>query len=102
VLLHYANGTWRRVAALGKYTAVGLLPDRRGGLWIPVYSVQVVPGAMLHYSGGKVTGVQLPIRPGHLSLIQVAAAPDGRGAFAVGSRIVRRLPAGAVVLTYRI
>jgi len=85
VLLHYAGGSWHRVASLGDHDAAAVLPDGRGGLWIPADIVQGTDGTMFHFSDGRLTTARLPLRPDHLHLWIAAAAPHGAAVFAGGA-----------------
>ncbi len=83
VLLHYNGARWRRlglVNALGGPVAV--VPDGRGGLWIPVMTGSPGSGSMVHYGRGGLRRVALPVTPARLALL--GAAAHGTMALAVG------------------
>jgi len=85
VLLHYAEGSWRRVASLGDLDVEAVLPDGQGGLWLPANVVQGTDGIMLHYSAGKLTRVQLAGRAGQIHLWHGASTPGGTAIFVAGA-----------------
>lgn len=100
VLLHYDGGRWRRVARLSE-EPVTVLPDGRGGAWIPLAAVQAINGVVEHYSHGTLSRARLPVPPGRLAVAAAAGTPDGTEVLVVGGRAVGRGPAtAAVVLRY--
>jgi hypothetical protein len=61
-LLHYNGHAWSRVWESGdliSFLEQQILPDGKGGLWIPAND-QVENPALLHYSAGKMTVATLP------------------------------------------
>ena len=98
VLLHYTGGAWHLAARLGRYNPLTVIPDGRGGLWIPAQGEQS-PSAILYYTHGKLTGAHLPV-PG-LQLVLEGAAATGRTAWAVGRRVVDHRAGIAVILIDR-
>lgn len=103
VLLHYTGGTWHVAARLGDHVPLTILPDGRGGLWIPVNGAQIPHCAILHYSHGTLTAARLPFPPQQLLLLDAAPGSHGIVAFAAGRRTLRpSLATTAVILSYRI
>jgi len=103
VLLHFSGGRWHRVAKLGRHDPVGIVPDGRGGLWLPVDGVQVLAGAMLHEARGAVTTSRFPVKAGQLFLFGITATAGGKAALAVGRKVLRHgLASVAIVLRYRV
>jgi hypothetical protein len=73
VMLHYNGTRWQRVALLSRYGApLAIVPDGFGGLWIP--TIYGVPGdfTMLHYSGGHLLAVKMPLPPSKLTVQTLA------------------------------
>ena len=85
VLLHYAQGSWHRVATLGDLDIEAILPDGHGGLWLPADIVQGTSGVMLHYSAGRLSEVQLAARAGQIRLWHAAFSPGGTAIFVAGA-----------------
>ena len=63
-----------------------VIPDGRGGLWIPTDQFEgLEPARMLHYSGGHLRFAALPTtRGGVLYVNAVAAVPGTRRAIGAG------------------
>jgi hypothetical protein len=82
-LLQYNGHTWSRVSESGdlSFLPQQILPDGKGGLWIPAND-QVENPALLHYTAGKLT---------------VATLPDAAFEFA-GSSEMARIPDTAEML----
>jgi hypothetical protein len=73
VLLHYNGTRWQRVALLSRYgDPLQVVPDGSGGLWIP--TIAGVPGecTMLHYSGGHLLAVRMPLPPNEFTVRALA------------------------------
>lgn len=86
VVLHYNGHRWAR-AALAK-VCCGFpgqaIPDGSGGLWVP-YGLMWNSHTMLHYTGGHMYKVTLPVPGGmFLTLGSAAAVPGTPRAIAVG------------------
>jgi len=98
VLLHYAGGSWHRVARLGEFDVAAILPDGRGGLLMPADVVQRPGSTLLHYFDGRVTAAPLPLRSDQLKMWIGAAAPHGVGVFVAGVDSVAGQGATGIVL----
>jgi len=86
VLLHFNGSRWSKVAentSLGGPAAV--IPDGRGGLWIPVDTGVPGSGTMEHFSHGTLTHVGLPFSPAHITLAGAAIGAHSTAALAVGA-----------------
>jgi len=85
VLLHFNGSRWSRVA---ENTSVGgpvaIVPDGRGGLWIPVDTGVPPSGSMEHFSHGTLARVRLPFSPAHLALFGAAIGKHTTAALTVG------------------
>lgn len=102
VVLHYNGTSWRRLA-LSK-TAGGpmaVIPDGKGGLWIPV-DVFVLNGRMDHFTRGILSTARLPIRSARLRVGSAAIAPGSTAAFVVGysEKSLSSSTSTAVILRY--
>lgn len=89
VLLHFNGSAWRKageVENLGNPVAV--IPDGRGGLWIPVGTGSPPEASMEHLSHGTLSGVRLPIAPAKLALSGAAIGKNTTKALTVG--VIRR------------
>jgi hypothetical protein len=85
ILLHFNGSAWRRVAVNKKLGApAALMPDGRGGLWIPVNTGFPGQGSMERFSHGRLTSVRLPFTPQHLTLFGAAIGHHTINALAVG------------------
>ena len=78
VVLHYNGKSWRRLA-LSKQPGgpMAVIPDGKGGLWIPV-DVFVLGGRVDHFTHGTLSIARLPISQAHLRLVNAAIAPHSR------------------------
>jgi len=85
VLLHFDGWTWHRHIAPAFGSAGQMIPDGRGGAWIPV--VTGVPGqtAMLHEVAGRLTSVALPFGPDRGEFSGASIGSETSAALAVGS-----------------
>jgi hypothetical protein len=85
VLLHFNGSRWRRVAenkSLGGPAAI--VPDGRGGLWIPVDTGVPPSSSMEHFSHGILAHVTLPFSPAHIALFGAAIGKHTTAALTVG------------------
>jgi hypothetical protein len=107
VVLHFNGRSWHRVAMRsdipGNPARTQLIPDGTGGLWAPIPFLPT-SSTMLHYTGGHLRSVKLPIPAGMaLDVVAVAAVPAGQ-AIAVGGAWPANGPIGgytrAVILTH--
>jgi hypothetical protein len=86
VVLHYNGHRWARAALANVCCGFPgqAIPDGSGGLWVP-YGLVQYSYTMLHYTGGHVDKVTLPVPGGmFLTLESAAAVPGTSRAFAVG------------------
>jgi len=85
VVLHFNGLRWSRVA---EDTSVGgpaaVIPDGRGGLWIPVDTGVPPSGSMLHFFRGHIANVPLPFSPAHIALFGAAIVKHTTAALTVG------------------
>lgn len=109
VVLHFNGSRWTRVAlsdAARDPVPGQVIPDGSGGLWIPITGFEGrVSSTMLHYSGGQLRLVALPVISGRvLRAAAVTAVPGTQRAIAVGEdhRTSPYVGAGgrAVILAY--
>jgi len=88
VLLHYNGRTWSKVAegdfGLGTQPLQQIAPDGHGGLWIPMPGVDGQNSYLLHYSGGMLTPVTLPVPSSKISIDSVARIPGTTNVLAGG------------------
>jgi hypothetical protein len=85
VLLHFNGSGWSRVAenkSLGGPAAI--VPDGRGGLWIPVDTGVPPSSSMEHFSHGTLSDVTLPFSPAHIALFGAAIGKRTTAALTVG------------------
>ena len=68
VVLRYNGRRWRRVAegdfGYGTQPSQQIVPDGRGGLWLPMPGFDGQPSYVLHYFAGTLTKAVLPGGPG--------------------------------------
>lgn len=86
VVLHYNGHRWTRAALANVCCGFPrqVIPDGSGGLWVP-YGLMSYSYTMLHYTGGHVRKVTLPVPSGMtLTLESAAAVPGTSRAFAIG------------------
>jgi hypothetical protein len=88
VLLHYNGKTWTKVAqgnyGLGTQPLQQIAPDGHGGLWIPMPGTDGQKSSLLHYSGGKLTPVSLPVSASKINIDSVALIPGSTNMLAGG------------------
>ncbi len=86
VILHYNGRTWRRVAE-GSFGCgpvnQQIVPDGRGGLWLPMPDIDALPPYFARYSGGKLTEARLPAG-GRFAINAAALVPGTTRALAGG------------------
>lgn len=86
VLLHYDGHAWSRAAA-GDFTSFSgqrLIPDGKGGLWIPAGGLDGNP-LLLHYFAGKLTRVTLPVPANEFTAVNsISRIPGTAGELAGG------------------
>jgi hypothetical protein len=85
VLLHFNGSKWSRVAentSLGGPAAI--IPDGRGGLWIPVDTGVPPSSSMEHFSHGHLASVTLPFSPAHIALFTAAIGKHTTAALTAG------------------
>ena len=106
VLLHFNGHRWHHVALAdaGAGFPGQVIPDGTGGLWIP-FGFIFKSFKMLHYAGGQLQPVALPVPRGAVLQVAAAAAVPGRPqAIAVGGTWPAHGPIGgytrAVILAY--
>ena len=81
-LLHYNGSAWSRIWESGdqhSFLEQQILPDGKGGLWIPAND-QVENPLLLHYTGGKMTTATLPDAgfefPGNSDMAQIPGTAE--------------------------
>jgi hypothetical protein len=76
VLLHWNGRTWTKIASYGGGDVVpdGVASDGHGGLWLAVTGD---PGTLLHWSGGQLTRIGLPIPASIVNLASVTRTSAG-------------------------
>jgi hypothetical protein len=80
-LLHSNGRAWRRIALPHRYgTADGAVSDGHGGLWLQVFGGSGAGDYLLHYAGGRMHSVSLPVH-GEILLLGICAAPHSAVAF---------------------
>jgi hypothetical protein len=106
--LHFNRHRWHRVALadVGAGFPVQVIPDGTGGLWIP-FGFIFKSFKMLHYVGGQLQPVALPVPRGTVLQVAAATAVPGRPqAIAVGGTWPALGPIGgytrALILAYRL
>jgi len=105
-VLHFDGRSWRRLALNSQAANPGhVIPDGKGGLWIPILAFEFRASTMLHYSAGQLRFVALPGTHGRvLALGALAAVPGGPRAIGVGQTYpnhgVLGLNGRAVILAY--
>jgi len=85
VVLHYNGHTWSK-AAEGDFISPNrqqLIPDGKGGLWIPAAGPDGNP-ALLHYFAGKLTRVTLPGTPPEFTMVDSVSRIPGTTAVLAG------------------
>ncbi|HEV2375972.1 MAG TPA: hypothetical protein VGS19_27865 [Streptosporangiaceae bacterium] len=100
VLLHFNGTAWQRVASVSSYgEPYQVVPDGSGGLWIPV--ITGFPGtfSMLHYSGGHLGQVPLPL-PGPTMRMGVAHVSGSTVTFGDGASYQDGVPQAALIFKY--
>jgi hypothetical protein len=89
VLLHYNGRTWTKVAGgnygNGTQPLQQIAPDGHGGLWIPMPGTDGQKSYLLHYSGGTLTPVTLPVSSSMIDIDSVALIPGTTNVRAGGS-----------------
>jgi len=103
VLLHFNGTTWQRVLLTYRYgQPYQVVPDGSGGLWIPVITgFQPPTFTLLHYSGGHLRPVPLPL-PGSGLRMTVAHAPGSTVTFGAGAfyNTANEQPEKALIFEY--
>ena len=106
VVLHFNGHTWARaaqttLASCG--TGQQISTDGSGGLWLPMPGASGAPSSVLHYAGGKLTRVPLPVTGRKIRIESVANIPGTTQELAGGVRHAANNPVGdvAVILQYR-
>ena len=84
ILLHFNGHSWSKVAQRGFGDPVQIVPDGSGGLWIPVPGLSGAPSQILHFTGGKLHQVALPITSRRLIVQAIAHAPGTTRSFGAG------------------
>jgi hypothetical protein len=93
LLLHFNGRHWRLVQNRARFGApVQVVPDGKGGLWIPAIAGFPGTARMLHYSGGHLRAAPMPISGSKLSIRGIATAPGTTAAFAAGATFKRFMP----------
>ena len=103
VLLHYNGTRWQRVALLSRYgDPAQVVPDGSGGLWIP--TIAGVPGefTMLHYTGGRLLAVKMPLPPSQITVWALAHVAHTTVTFGGGNSHPAFQPwnSSAIILRY--
>lgn len=96
-VLHYNGHRWTRAALADVCCGFPgqVIPDGTGGLWVPYGIILTNSYEMLHYAGGRVGQVILPVPAGMtLQLASAAAVPGQPRAFAVGGAFPAGGPEG--------
>jgi hypothetical protein len=79
VVLHYNGTTWAKVAegnyGFGTAPLQDIASDGRGGLWLPMPGSDGQRSYLLHYSGGTLTPVPLPVSSSMIDVDAVALIP---------------------------
>ncbi|MCW2935645.1 MAG: hypothetical protein JWM19_6607 [Actinomycetia bacterium] len=84
VVLHYNGSTWTKLAGDGPGDVGQVIPDGKGGLWIPVGWAG--GSAVLHFSGHQLTETLTDESPSdYVQVFQVAEIPGSTEALAVGN-----------------
>lgn len=101
VLLHYYSGHWHKVTLHGLYLGPdALVSDGRGGLWIPVGYPGDRTGRMLHFTGGAIHTVAMPVGK-RTFFADASVAPGTKVIYVAGATLPAGLgPIRAVVLRY--
>jgi hypothetical protein len=101
VLLHYYGGHWHKVALHGLYLGPdALVPDGSGGLWIPVGDGEDGGGRMLHFTGGVMHTITMPVGK-RTVFADASIAPGTKVTYVAGATLPAGLgPIRAVVLRY--
>jgi hypothetical protein len=87
VVLHYNGHKWTKVAtgSGGGMSFQGqVAPDGSGGLWIPLAAAEGGTFRLLHYSGGHLTAVKLPVSASAIVIDTIAAIPGTKQVLAGG------------------
>jgi hypothetical protein len=105
VVLHFNGHRWSRVAltdAARDPVAGQVIPDGKGGLWIPTVGFEGrAPSRMLHYSGGQLGFAALPAVNGRVLYVEdETAVPGTRRVIGCGTGYSKTAPQNAVILTY--
>jgi hypothetical protein len=84
VVLHYNGSTWTKLAGNGPGYVGQVIPDGKGGLWIPVRWAG--SSAVLHFSGHQLTETRTDESPSdYFNVNQVSEIPGSTEALAVGN-----------------
>jgi hypothetical protein len=87
VILHFDGRAWAKVAegdfGYGTLPSQQIAADGHGGLWLPMPGVFGAPSYLVHYAGGKLTAVRLPVSGQRISIESVARVP-GTGQLLAG------------------
>jgi hypothetical protein len=84
VVLHYDGHAWSKAAQSGFGNPSQIVPDGSGGLWIPVPFTAGGPGQIVHFTGGKLHQVPLPITGQRLIVQAIAHVPGSTRSFGAG------------------
>jgi len=79
VVLHYNGHKWSKVAegsfGYGTLPSQQVIPDGRGGLWLPMPGVLGAPSYLVHYAAGRLTLAKLPASAQFINVESVARIP---------------------------
>jgi hypothetical protein len=86
VVLHYNGHKWAKVAQgqFGSGPNPEISYDGNGGLWLAMNGPEGSSGYVVHYSGGKLTSVKLPVAQTKITVSAIARVPGSTAQFAAG------------------
>src|SRR5690242_376204 len=92
VVLHFNGHSWSKAAQGGFGNPSQVVPDGSGGLWIPVPFTAGGPGQIVHFTGGKLHEVPLPITGQRLIVQAIAHVPGSTRSFGAGQTHKKNKP----------